>query len=367
MDVLILSASFGGGHRAVCEAIEEQLKNNGIPCLILDPYNEMNPKLNSLNSELYVKLMRYAPCLYGLFYDLTYNLDMDNVFNRLGSLIGRSVLEKLLVAYKPKVVVSTYPTYTGMLSYLKEIKPSYFHSLTVITDFFAHSQWIHKNVDRYFVASEEVALNLIKKGISPASVEITGIPVKKSFLELYDRGEVIKKYGLRADRPIILVMNLAFGNYGVYDEVLRCLSDLSHKFQAVVITGRDEKLYRKVIKYEGKLVPIASTINVAELMSVAYLLISKSGGITTSEALSMGLPMVFYKPVPGQEWHNADYVSRHGAGVIVKKKEELKNILNALLEHSDLCAKMKERAMALGKPHAAKLIARYISDALQKL
>lgn len=367
MDVLILSASFGGGHMAVSEALEEHLRSDGINSHIIDLYHMLNPKLNQLNSKFYIKLMRYAPQLYGLFYNLTYDLGMDNIFNKIGSFIGRAKLVDILNKYNPKVVVSTYPTYTGMLSYLKKEEFSHIYAMTVITDFVAHSQWIHKHVDAYFVASQEVAFNLMKKGIPPNRVEVSGIPIKSSFSKHYNREFVLKKYGLKPDKPVILIMNIAFGNLKIYHEVFSCLMDIKGSFQGVVLCGENEKLYKKVVAYKDKLVPLVGKVDIAELMSVSDILISKSGGITTSEALSMGLPIVIYKPVPGQEMHNADYVSRHGAGVIVKKREELKNLLNILLENPELRMKMGEKAKELGKPYAAKYIARYISDVLRKL
>ncbi|MFN3813782.1 MAG: glycosyltransferase [Aquificaceae bacterium] len=113
--------------------------------------------------------------------------------------------------------------------------------------------------------------------------------------------------------------------------------------------------------------PLGGSSNIAELMSISRILITKSGGITTSEGLAKGVPMVFYKPVQGQEWHNADYVSRHGAGVVVKRGRELKNILNALLMDKGLYETVRERAKKIAQPYAAKHVARHISDVLQRL
>ncbi len=367
-DVLILSSSFGGGHRSVSEALKEEMEETyGLKVFIVDPYEYLNKRLNRLNAELYIKLMRNAPALYGLFYNITYDLEMGNVVNRIGSYIGRGSLLKLIDLYKPKVVVSTYPTYTGMLSHLKKRGMTQSYSATVITDFAAHSQWIHEYADVYFVASHEVALTLIKKGIPNGRIHVSGIPIKKSFSEEYDVVHLKEKYGLQSDTPLILVMNVSFGNPNVLKEICKTLSSLSVPFQSLVLCGMDERLFKIASSFDRKILPLRGSFNIAELMSISKILITKSGGVTTSEGLAKEVPMVFYKPVQGQEWHNADYVSRHGAGVVVKRENELKNIINALLMDKGLQDAIRERAKRIAHPYASKYVARYINDVIQKL
>lgn len=368
VDVLILSASFGSGHRTVSEAVKKELEETyNLKVFIEDLYELMNPKLNRINAAFYIKLMRYASTLYGLFYDLTYDLKMDNFLNKTTSYIGRKELLKLLETYKPKVVVSTYPTYTGILSYLKGEKKMDLFSITIITDFVAHSQWIHKHVDAYFVASDEVALNLIKKGISSERIHVSGIPIRKAFNQDCDTESVREKYGIEKEVPLILVMNLSFGNPQILKEVCEVINSLNLDFKALVLCGKDEKLYKIASSFGRKIKPLQGTFNIAELMSISKILITKSGGITTSEGLAKNLPMIFYKPVPGQEWHNADYVSRHGAGIIVKEKYELKNILYALLTKEELYRSVREKAKSIAKPYATEYVAKYINDVILKL
>ncbi|MFN3813783.1 MAG: MGDG synthase family glycosyltransferase [Aquificaceae bacterium] len=245
IDVLILSSSFGGGHKSVSEALKEAMEEAyGLKVFIVDPYELLSEKLNRLNARLYIKLMRKASALYGLFYNLTYDLGMNNIINRIGSCIGRGKLLELISSYKPKVVVSTYPTYTGMLSNLKERGIVQSYLVTVITDFAAHSQWIHGYIDAYFVASYEVALTLIKKGIANERIYVSGIPIKKSFSEEYNVGYLREKYRLEPGIPLILVMNVSFGNPNVLKEVCKTLSSLNIAFQSLVLCGRDERLYK---------------------------------------------------------------------------------------------------------------------------
>ncbi|MFN3598725.1 MAG: MGDG synthase family glycosyltransferase [Aquificaceae bacterium] len=367
IDVLILSASFGGGHRAVSEALREELQDYQIRAHMVDPYEELNPKLNKINADFYIKLMKYAPSLYGLFYDLTYDLSMNNIFNKLGAYIGREKLLEILENYKPKVIVATYPTYAGMLSHLKKENRIRSHVITVITDFVAHSQWIHQHIDTYFVASQEVFLNLIKKGIPPEKIYISGIPIRKSFSEDYPIEALREKYGVKEGLPVILLMNIAFGNLRALKEVCDVLMDIDIPFKSFVLCGRDEKLCKAISNYDKRFVPLRGFLNMAELMSIAYLLISKAGGITTSESLAKGLPMVFYKVPPGQEKHNADYVSKHGAGLIANRSYEFKNFLKALLTNKELYELVKEKTKEIAKPFASKYVARYINDVLQKL
>lgn len=111
--------------------------------------------------------------------------------------------------------------------------------------------------------------------------------------------------------------------------------------------------------------PISGLAGVHELMDIASLLISKSGGITVSEALAKELPVLIYKPLPGQEYHNAVFLSKTGAGIIIKNEDELRNILKHLLLDNACLKRMKEAARAVKKPEAAMDVAKKLLSFLK--
>jgi processive 1,2-diacylglycerol beta-glucosyltransferase len=305
--------------------------------------------------------MRNAPYLYGWLYELSYDLPLNNFLNRMTSRIGLKKLLGLINELNPEVVLSAYPTYGGMLSELKRSGEVDVVSAVVITDFVAHSQWIHPIVDRYFVPSDEVGYHLIKKGIPPETIEITGIPISGDFLMSVDRAEVFKEYDLRDGLPLVLVMAGIFGMTRGVEEICGVIKELAIEMQAVVLCGNDKKLFKKLadmLSDSRNIKPISGQGEVHKLMDVSSLLISKSGGITVSEALAKELPVLVYKPLPGQEYHNAVFLSRAGAGIIIKNKEELKNILKHLLTENSYLSQMKEATRAIKRPESSMDVAR---------
>lgn len=357
-DILIFSASYGGGHRRVSYAVERALAtiNKDINTKVIDLFELLSPTINKFNLYSYVTTMRNAPFVYGWLYELSYDLPLDNIFNRLSGKIGLKKLSDLINKLNPKVVLSTYPTYGGIISELKKNREVDLVSTVVITDFVAHSQWIHSLVDHYFVPSYEVKYHLVKKGISPDTIEITGIPISEEFLISVDRAEVLKKYDLRDGLPLVLIMAGIFGMTRGVEEICEVIKELTTELQAVVLCGNDKKLFKKLedmFSYTHNIKPILGQVEVHKLMDVSSLLISKSGGITVSEALAKELPILVYKPLPGQEYHNAVFLSKAGAGIIIKNKGELKNILKHILTENPYLTQMKEATKTIKMPGAS--------------
>jgi processive 1,2-diacylglycerol beta-glucosyltransferase len=365
-DILIFSASYGGGHRRVSYAVERAINTleSKVKTGVIDLFEHISPKINRLNAYAYVTTMRNIPWLYGIAYELTYDLSLNNLLNKMTSRIGLKKLRELTIELKPKVVLSTYPTYGGMISELKRRKEVNIVSTVVITDFVAHSQWIHPLVDQYFVPSDEVRYHLIKKGIPPDTIQITGIPISADFLIPVDKDAVLKQYGLKSDSPVILIMAGIFGMTRGIMEMCQIITELFLGVQTVVLCGRDKKLFDKLSSTysENTIKPFYGQTDVYKLMHISNLLISKSGGITVSEALAKELPMIIYKPLPGQEYHNAVYLSKTGAGIIANNKKEVKNILTALLTDPQYLNQIKESARIIKKPYAAMDVARSLIE-----
>ncbi len=361
-DILIFSASYGGGHRSVSYSVEGAINilNGTVKTRVIDLFEFLSPGINKLTSHAYVSTMRNLPQLYGFAYGLTYNLPLNNRLNRMLSRIGLEKLKDLINELKPEVVLSTYPTYGGMVAELKRRKEIDVISAVVITDFVAHSQWIHPLTDQYFVPSDEVGYCLIKKGIPPDTIQTTGIPISKDFLLPVDKDDVLKQYGLKNDIPVILIMAGLFGMTRGVMEICEVIKELPLSLQAVVLCGKDKKLFDKLsaaLSENSAIKPFFGQTEIYKLMSIASLLISKSGGITSSEALARELPMVVYKPLHGQEYHNAVFLSKTGAGIIANDKKELKNILRALLTDIKLISRMRESAGIIKKPEASADVA----------
>src|SRR4029078_7898225 len=159
--------------------------------------------------------------------------------------------------------------------------------VSVITDFEAHALWMDDCVDLYCVAAEETKARLVARGARAESVVATGIPISARFSSKVDAKSVRKSLGLRDDLPVLLVLSGGFG-MGPVAEILAELDRVRFDFQAVVVTGRNAELRRDLAgqdrKHPTHVLGFAS--NMHELMAIADLIITKPGGLTSSEALA---------------------------------------------------------------------------------
>src|SRR5262245_40844895 len=211
-------------------------------------------------------------------------------------------------------------------------------------------------VDLYFVAAEETKARLVARGAAADSVLATGIPISAKFSARPDGGGVRQSLGLRDEQPVLLVLSGGFG-MGPVAEILAELDKVERQFQTVVVTGRNQELRRELAAQDRKhpthVLGFAS--NMHELMTTADLIITKPGGLTSSEALALGKPLFILNPIPGQEAANSDFLLERGAAVKANRVEDLPYRIEQLLGTPKL-AEMERAAKALGRPGAAKAI-----------
>jgi processive 1,2-diacylglycerol beta-glucosyltransferase len=192
---------------------------------------------------------------------------------------------------------------------------------------------------------------------------VTGIPISGKFSARINAKAVRKSLGLRDDLPLLLVPSGGFG-MGPVAEILAELDKVAQPFQTVVVTGRNQELRRELAAQDRKhpTQVLGFAKNMHELMAVADLLITKPGGLTSSEALAMGKPLFILNPIPGQEAANSDFLLEHGAAAKVTRVEDLPYRIEQLLGSPKL-AEMGRAAKSLGKPAAARDI---VSEAVKR-
>jgi processive 1,2-diacylglycerol beta-glucosyltransferase len=239
-------------------------------------------------------------------------------------------------------------------------------TVSVVTDFEAHALWMEPGVDLYCVAAAETKARLVARGAAPENVIATGIPISARFSARLDAAAVRKRYGLRDDQPVLLVLGGGFG-MGPVAEILAELDKLERSFQTLVVAGRNEELRRELAVQDRRHPThvLGFVTNMQELMAVADLIITKPGGLTSSEALAMGKPLFILNPIPGQEAANSDFLLGHGAAAKVNRVEDLPFRLEQLLGSKKL-AEMARAAKALGRPGAAAEICRGVIGRLEQ-
>lgn len=335
--VLIFSATFGAGHVRAAEAIFEAIraKEPSSEIIHLDFGEFLNKTINTVIKSTYIELIKHTPKLWGKFYYRTSKISPHSVFQRFLNRLGRREFLEYINSLQPDLIICTYPTVAGILAQLRLKQSLDIPLVTVVTDYAIHSQWIHPGVDLYIVGCQEVCDGLVSRGIEKRRIKVTGIPVSPKFEIPLERSSLYQKLGLDSERITLLIMG---GAYGVLDGakwISKIIADSTAAIQAIIVCGRDEKLYKSldsiISEARNPILLLGYVRNVEELMTVADLIITKAGGLTVSEALTKRLPMVIFKPIPGQEEANAIYVEKIEAGLVAYNVEELERILFKLI------------------------------------
>lgn len=370
--VIVFSATFGAGHVRAAEALIEaiRMKKPSAEITHVDSVAFLSKTLNKVIKSTYIELIKHTPRLWGKFYYRTSKIPSDSVLQRFLNVLGRHEFFNYIEELRPDVIICTYPTIAGVLAQLRLQGLLHIPIVTVVTDYAVHSQWIHPGVDLYIVGNKDVYEGLVDRRINPQRIKITGIPVSPRFEHPLNRQEILKRYNLRSDQPIFMIMG---GAYGVLDgarKVCRILADSEVPVQSLIVCGRDEKLYKSldgiVAEAKNPILRFGYVRNVEELMTVSDVIITKAGGLTVSEALTKHLPLLIYKPIPGQEEENAHFVQRMGAGRVVNTEEELEETLKHLLKTPEEIKQMCTSASRALPGNAAEKATNYIFELINE-
>lgn len=340
--LLILYASYGEGHLQAARAIRDALEERGnYRTVMVDLMAESHPWLNEMTRRVYLKSYTHMPGLYGWVYGLTRPMKHNSLLGGILHSFGREKIRRILAEEQPDAVIHTFPAFalpalqrsirrrSSGLRKFWHIPPSY----AVITDFDLHQRWVHPSIDRYYVATDDLRQELGKLGIRAERVHVSGIPLKRGFScaieSSLERYKLHERYGLAADKPIVLLMA---GAQGVMPDTAKLCASLLEQHtdvQLAVVCGHNRLLYTSLEQqfighpFRERLRLFEYVDQMHELMAIATILVTKPGGITLAEAIAAGLPIFIYRPVPGQEKRNAQYLQSKGAAVISYGHEDL--------------------------------------------
>lgn len=279
-------------------------------------------------------------------------------------------LKHLILEKQPDIIISTHPFSSQMVSYLKRKGKVNCTLATIMTDFASHEQWLvgHEYTEFFFVSNNNMEKELSDFGVEKSKIHVTGIPMSDRFLEKFNKNEVCNLFDLSPEKPVILFFG--GGEFGLGKErtiqILRSLIIQVPNYQIVTIAGKNEKLKQKFenlvaeLNVNDRVKVIGFTDKVPELMSISSLVVTKPGGLTTTESLASHLPILIINPIPGQEEQNAEFLERHGAGVWLKKHDNPDEIIFNLFNTEGKLEEMKENTKKLAKTHSTKNICEII-------
>jgi processive 1,2-diacylglycerol beta-glucosyltransferase len=234
---------------------------------------------------------------------------------------------------------------------------------SVVTDYISHRCWKRDGLDHYFVATDEVREQLIECGLPAGKIKVTGIPISLSFMNPTPREQCRKELQIADDETLILVLSSGLNPHKTR-AMIRDLREVPGKIRFLVSAGKDaphEQHVREFCQNDPRFTVFGFSPKIAEMMRAADILISKPGGLTVSEAISLGLPQILFSPIPGQEEANADYIVKHSAGACIEaKRGEFKKALLSFLQEPGKLEAKKSAAQKLGKPAASAEIVDFI-------
>jgi len=227
--------------------------------------------------------------------------------------------------------------------------------------------WVMPHIAGYFAANDEVAFRMRAAAIAAETIHVTGIPIMPAFAQPLSRDECAREFGIDPMRPTFLLMGGGAG-VGQLDQVAERLMSAARDFQLVVLAGKNvavlAKLQKLAMQHPGRLFAQGFTHQVERLMACADLVITKPGGLTSSECLAMGVPMIVHSPIPGQEERNADYLLEQGAAMKAVDTLGLEFRIQMLLAEPQHLQLMRDKAAALGRPQAARNVLQIVLSAL---
>lgn len=372
--LLILSVSAGNGHVRAAEGLVAGLERwfPGNTAKHLDLMTLVPMLFRKTYKDGYLTLVQTNPDIWGVLYGRT-DKQRETVLSGIRRGIESACNKKLipvLKEYAPDHIVCTHFMPLQVLARWKAKGRLTQPIWTCITDFVTHRFWLEPGQDGYFCSGEEDAWRLGMRGLDPARVFPTGIPVMPDFLPSGDpaiaRADAANRFGLDPAKTTFLLMGGGAG-FGKMSETAKALLDIADSFQLIALAGRNkaqlEELLSLAAAYPGRLLPMGFTNEVPALLACSDLVISKPGGLTTVECLATGKPMLAYAPIPGQEEHNADYLLECGAAMKALDLPGLTWRVRKLLTEPDRLARLTAAAAAAGKPYAARdILARILGE-----
>ncbi len=361
--VLILSASVGAGHMRAAEAVEQALKQLVPEARVttLDVLEMTNAIFRRVYGKFYIDLVNRAPHVLGYFYDMLDqpSISPNNPGDRLRLALQKLNLTSFMRFLKSQpwdLVINTHFLPAEIIASLRIQGEFTAPQVTVTTDFDTHRLWVNQPCERYFTATTEGSLYLEHWGVPAGTTFATGIPVHPVFCEAKDRNACLARHGLDGSRPIVLQLAGGFG-VGPIAKFFQAILETKVPIQLVAVAGRNETLKAELEKLPvpaPHLVKVLGfTKEIDELMNVADLVVSKPGGLTTSETLARGAVMVIVNPIPGQESRNSDYLLENGAAIKVNNVATMAHKLTQLLTDKERMASLRANVERLARPRAA--------------
>lgn len=360
--ILLMYISEHSGHHQASIALEKAIiaKNPSCSVLNINALKYTNPIIEKLTHKAYMRVIKKRPQIWSYLYDNPVVIKKTERIRKFANDAGSRKIDRLIKRFAPDAIACTQAYPCGVVANYKKIKRVNTPLIGILTDYAPHSYWIDENVNAYIVPSDEIKGMFIKKGIQADRIKVLGTPIDPIFDIPLNKDEIYKKTGLSPEIPVILVMGGTQG-IGADEKLIRLLGSSKKDFQVIVVTGVNNRLFKKIKNMERafkkKLITMKFVQNIHELMEISNIIVTKPGGLTTAEALAKTLPMIILNPLPGQEDMNTRILTEKGIAARARDEYDAVRIMEELLDNPDKIKKMREAIKVHAKPYSASDVA----------
>lgn len=358
--VLILSAAVGGGHEAAARNLEAALDESGQETVVMDALALMSLSLNWFLISVYAWQLRHLPWLCGVTFRLT-NVRWVVLLSRvlIGWICGRRLL-RAISGERPDLIVSTYPVVTSGLGRLVRSGRLPQPVIATITDYGAHQMWVSPDIDLHLVLSRRSA-EMVR--LAGGAAEVARLPVGRGFPAGVSKAQARAELAIDGGAFVVLIVGGAWG-IGSIDGMVDCVAAAGAS--AIVVTGQNGELRERLaerFRTQPSIRIMGWTDQMPLLMAASDCILQNAGGVTSIEAIEVGLPIVFYRPIPGHGMLNGRVMVAAGAAHWAGDDRALESLLR------DAASGRLPLAAAAGEPrrdaieailstHRARIVAR---------
>lgn len=323
--IIILTASTGGGHDKAAENLKKLLESNGIEVQVSNFIREINRSLNYFVVNSYKQMSLKSPRAFGHLYYISNRKLVNKRFSSAINIVGKTRLSRHILTFKPDLIIGTHVLASSIICKLKEEGQINVPYISVVTDFHTHQSYIHDSVNAYIVGSAFTKNALIQNGICSNKIYNYGIPLTHEYMSTKEK---------TSEAFSILIMSGSIGLTFV-DDLIKALEKFDENIKCTVVCGNNIKLKNNLEKKyssSNKFKILGFTNSVASLMDDANVIITKPGGLTTSEAIAKELPLIIPFAMPGQEEENTEFLLGAGAAFKIKSPKDLLFIIEQLIK-----------------------------------
>ena len=345
--IIILTASTGGGHDKAADNLRILLQEHGHTVQVSQFMREINRSLNYVVVNSYKQMSLRSPKTFGRLYNISNKRLVNKRFSNVLNIVGKSKLLAHIEVYKPDLIIGTHLLASNIICTLKSQNKINVPYLSIVTDFYPHLSYINPYVNAYVVGSELTRNVLIQNGIKSKLIYNYGMPLTHKFYEIMPKED--QKFNM-------LIMGGSIG-LNFIDDIMSYVCKSNMPIKCAVVCGNNDTLYKNLKKQyatyiESGMFEIHGYVeNVNTLMDQANIIVTKPGGLTTSEAIAKELPMLIPFAMPGQEEENTEFLLSTGAALRIRNGENLMFILGQLIEDQRFYTHLKENVKALKRTY----------------